>query len=165
VIVLVSGSDGAGKGVLVNRLNEWLDPRYLRTLAFDDKTQDERERPDYWRFWQALPQKGRIGLYIGSWYSDPIALRVDKTLNDIELDGYLAHIRIFERMLVEDGALVIKLWLHLSKDQQQLRLQQLASDPATAWRVTEKDKLHLALYDDFRSTAEHTLRQTSTAEA
>ncbi|WP_369857537.1 polyphosphate:AMP phosphotransferase [Candidatus Thalassolituus haligoni] len=165
VIVLVSGSDGAGKAVLVNRLNEWFDPRYLRTLAFDDKTQDERERPDYWRFWQALPQKGHIGLYIGSWYSDPIAKRVAKTLNDIELDGYLAHIRIFERMLVEDGALVIKLWLHLSKEQQQLRLQQLEADPATAWRVTEKDKRHLALYDSFRSIAEHTLRQTSTAEA
>ncbi|HKJ77568.1 MAG TPA: polyphosphate:AMP phosphotransferase, partial [Gammaproteobacteria bacterium] len=61
VLVLVSGVDGAGKGATVNLLNEWLDPRHLRTYAFGPKSDEERERPDFWRFWRALPPHGHIG--------------------------------------------------------------------------------------------------------
>lgn len=165
VVVLVSGVDGAGKGFTVNLLNEWLDPRYVRTYAFGQMSDEERERPEYWRFWQALPPKGRIGLYVGSWYSHPIAQRVTGEFNDAELDGHLLRIRTFEKELVDDGALVIKFWLHLSKDAQKKRLKKLESDPKTAWRVTKQDKKHLKLYDKFRSIAERTLRDTSTGEA
>jgi len=165
VVVLISGSDGSGKGEMVNRLNEWMDPRYMRTFAFGDQTQDERERPNYWRFWRKLPARGHVGLYVGSWYSDPIAERVANHINDAELDGALVRIRLFEKGLAEDGALVIKIWLHLSLEQQTLRLESLAADPLTAWRVTERDREHLHLYTRFRSIAEHTLRQTSTAFA
>ncbi len=162
VVVLISGSDGSGKGDMVNKLNEWMDPRLMRTVAFGDKTQDERERPNYWRFWRKLPARGRIGLYVGSWYSDPIARRVAGTTGDAGLDAELIRIRLFERTLIADGALVIKLWLHLSHDQQKARLEALAADPLTRWRVTDKDREHLNLYKTFRGIAEHTLRQTST---
>ncbi|MGM0593788.1 MAG: polyphosphate:AMP phosphotransferase [Pseudomonadota bacterium] len=165
VIVLVSGVDGAGKGAMVNLLNEWLDPRYVRTYAFGEMTDEERERPEYWRFWRSLPPKGRIGLYVGSWYSHPIAQRVAGDFNDAELDGHLLRIRNFEKELVDDGALIIKFWLHLSKAAQKQRLKKLESNPKTAWRVTKQDKKHLKLYDRFRSIAERTLRDTSTGEA
>ncbi len=165
VIVLVSGVDGAGKGQTVNLLNEWFDPRYLRTFAFGKMSDEERERPAFWRFWQALPPKGHIGLYVGSWYSHPIAQRVTGEYNDSELDGHLLRIKNFERELVDDGALVIKVWLHLSKDAQKRRMKKLESNPETAWRVSKQDKKHLKLYDSFRSIAERTLRDTSTGEA
>jgi polyphosphate:AMP phosphotransferase len=165
VIVLISGVDGAGKGETVNLLNEWLDPRFLRTFAFGDMTDEERERPEYWRFWRSLPSKGSIGLYIGSWYSHPISQRASGKFNDTELDGHLLHIKTFEKALVDDGALIIKFWLHLSKDAQKKRLTKLESDPRTAWRVTKQDKKHLKQYDEFRSIAERTLRDTSTGEA
>ena len=165
VIVLISGVDGAGKGMTVNLLNEWLDPRYVRTFAFGSMSDEERERPDYWRFWRSLPQHGRIGLYVGSWYSQPIAERVSDHTNEAELDASLLRIKSFEKELVDDGALIIKIWLHLSKDAQKARLKTLESDPKTAWRVTKQDKKHLKLYDRFRSIAERTLRETSTGEA
>lgn len=164
VIVLVSGVDGAGKGVTVNLLNEWFDPRHLRTFAFGDSSDEERERPEYWRFWRALPPKGSIGLYIGSWYSHPISQRASGEFNDAELDGHLLHIKTFEKALADDGALIIKFWLHLSKEAQKRRLKTLESDPKTAWRVTKQDKDHLKHYDEFRSIAERTLRDTSTGE-
>ena len=164
VIILVSGVDGAGKGETVNLLNEWFDPRYLRTFAFGDMTDEERERPEYWRFWRSLPPKGSIGLYIGSWYSHPIAQRASGEFNDAELDGHLQRIKTFEKELVDDGALLIKFWLHLSRDAQKKRLKKLESDPNTAWRVTKQDKEHLKNYDEFRSIAERTLRDTSTGE-
>ncbi len=165
VLILVSGVDGAGKGETINRLNEWMDPRDLRAFAFSEKSDEERERPDYWRFWRALPQNGRIGLYVGSWYSDPIAARVKGECTDADLDAQLARIKSFEKALTDDGALIIKFWLHLSKKDQKQRLKTLESNPDTAWRVTGQDKKHLKLYDDFRSIAEHVLRETSTGEA
>jgi polyphosphate:AMP phosphotransferase len=165
VIVLISGMDGAGKGETVNLLNEWLDPRYVRTTAFGEMTDEERERPEYWRFWRTLPPQGRIGLYIGSWYSHPIGQRAGGEFNDAELDGHLLRIKTFEKALVDDGALIIKFWLHLSKEAQKQRLKKLESDPTTAWRVTKQDKKHLKRYDEFRSIAERTLRETSTGEA
>lgn len=165
VLILISGVDGAGKGDTLNLLNEWMDPRYLRAFSFGPKSDEERERPDYWRFWRALPGKGRIGLYVGSWYSDPIAHRVHKDINDAELDSELQRIKAFEKTLVDEGALIIKFWLHLSKDSQKSRLKKLEKDPQTAWRVTKQDKKHLKLYDRFRSIAEKVLRETSTGES
>ncbi len=165
VLVLISGVDGAGKGRTVNLLNEWFDPRFLRTFAFGPMSDEERERPEYWRFWRSLPPHGHIGLYVGSWYSHPIAQRVSGQFNDAELDGHLLRIKSFERELIDDGALIIKVWLHLSKNAQKQRLKKLESNPETAWRVSKQDKKHLKLYDAFRSIAERTLRDTSTGEA
>src|SRR5579862_6530295 len=72
VIVLVNGVDGAGKGETVNLLNEWMDPRHIETTALRPMTDDERERPPMWRFWKMLPKSGSIGIFFGSWYTDPI---------------------------------------------------------------------------------------------
>ena len=75
VIVLFGGVDGAGKGDAVNALNAWMDPRWLVTRAFDRPTQEEEERPEYWRFWRDLPPRGRIGLLLSAWYSKPLLRR------------------------------------------------------------------------------------------
>jgi polyphosphate kinase 2 (PPK2 family) len=75
VIVLVEGFDGAGKGETINLLNEWMDPRHLRTKAWGPPTREERERPPMWRYWQALPPKGRIGIFGAAWYSQPLRQR------------------------------------------------------------------------------------------
>ena len=69
VVVLVSGQDGAGKGETINLLYEWMDTRFLTTLAFSAPSDEERERPPMWRYWRSLPPKGRVGIFAGSWYS------------------------------------------------------------------------------------------------
>src|SRR5690242_13959880 len=78
VVILISGVRGAGKGETVNLLNEWMDPRHIHTYAFDNPSDEERERPYMWRFWQKLPPKGCIGMLFGSWYTAPIIERVFK---------------------------------------------------------------------------------------
>ena len=125
VIVIVSGADGAGKGELVQRLNEWLDPRGVSTHAFWTPSDEEREHPEYWRFWRALPGRGRLGIFFGSWYTTPIIRRVFRKLKAGRFDTALERIAAFERMLADDGALVIKFWLHLPKRQQKRRLDAL----------------------------------------
>ena len=165
VILLISGVDGAGKGETVNLLHEWMDPRWIQTAAFDVPTDEERERPPFWRYWRALPPKGQIGVLFGSWYSDPIAWRVENQIDDHQLGTLLKRINTFEKMLVDDGALVIKLWFHLSQTDQKQRIKKLQKDPKTRWQVSERDISHMKSYAQFRGVAEHVLHQTSTGEA
>ena len=165
VIILVNGVDGAGKGETVNLFNEWMDPRHIRTHAFGPLSDMERDRPEMWRFWQALPPKGHIGILFGSWYTDPIVQRVMGNDKRARFDRRLERIRHFERMLVSEGALLLKLWFHLSKKAQKKRLKELASSKKTAWRVTREDWRNFDRYDEFIDVCEDALRETSTGEA
>jgi polyphosphate:AMP phosphotransferase len=165
VVVLINGIDGAGKGETVNLLNEWMDPRHIEAWAFDAPSSEEAERPFMWRFWRALPPKGKIGVLFGNWYSEPIHARVRKLSRRAELDQRLDAIKRFEAMLVHEGVLLIKLWFHLSKSGQKARLKALEKNPGTRWRVSARDWEYHALYDRYRDTAEHVLRRTSTGEA
>src|SRR5437868_7296308 len=103
VIILISGVRGAGKGETVNLLNEWMDPRHIHTHAFDEASDEERERPAMWRFWRALPPKGRIGMLFGSWYTGPIIDRVFKKTPAKALMRSVGEINRFERMLADEG--------------------------------------------------------------
>lgn len=165
VILLISGADGAGKSETVNVLHQWMDPRWIDTVAFDEPTDEERERPAFWRFWRALPPKGRIGILFGSWYSCPIARRVSGEFDEHAFNAMLKRINTLEKMLVDGGALLIKLWFHLGKDMQAERIKKLRKNPQTKWRVSDRDIKALKSYDQFRSVAEQTLRLTSTGEA
>jgi polyphosphate:AMP phosphotransferase len=165
VIVLVGGVDGAGKGETVNLLNEWMDPRHIQTHALGAQTDEEAGRPRMWRFWRALPPKGKIGIFFGSWYTAPIVDRVYGNTSASALEASMTEIVAFERMLVDEGALLVKLWFHLSKPVQKKRLRSLEKDPLTRWRVTETDWKHFKLYDKFRKVSSTALRETSTGEA
>ncbi|KAA0251935.1 MAG: polyphosphate:AMP phosphotransferase [Acidobacteria bacterium] len=165
VVVLVGGVDGAGRGETVNLLNEWLDPRHVSTHAMGPPTDEESDRPPMWRFWRELPPRGKIGIFFGSWYTAPIVDRVYRRTKPADLDQALEEIVRFERMLAAEGALIVKLWLHLSKEAQRKRLKALEKDPDTRWRVTKDDWKRFALYPRWRETSEHALRETSRAEA
>jgi polyphosphate:AMP phosphotransferase len=165
VIVLISGVRGAGKGETVKLLNAWMDPRHIFTSAFDSPTDEERERPPMWRFWRALPPKGKLGILFGSWYTAPIIDRVFKRNRPSDLAREVEAINRFEKMLADDGALILKFWFHLSKKRQKKRLKALAKDPETSWKITKRDWDFFKLYDRFYAVSEETLRETSTAWA
>ncbi len=165
VIILISGVDGAGKGETVKILNEWMDPRHIRTHALDDPSSEELARPVMWRYWRILPPKGKIGILFRSWYSTPIKDHIHGLSKDSEFEQRMERINRFEKMLVDEGTLILKFWLHLSKERQRLRLKTLEKDPKTRWRVTERDWRNFKIYDLFRTVAEKALRQTSTPEA
>ena len=165
VIILIGGVDGAGKGETANLLNEWMDPRHIHTYAFGTPTDEESERPHMWRYWRALPPKGKIGIYFGSWYTEPIVKRAYGEIKNEGLTKALDEIVRFEKMLTDEGALVLKFWFHLSKQKQKERFDKLESDPHTRWRVSDLDRKHYKMYDEFRNISEHVLRETSTAAA
>jgi polyphosphate:AMP phosphotransferase len=165
VIIVIGGVDGAGKGETVNILNEWMDPRHIETNAVGAPTDEEAERPHMWRYWRALPPRGKLGIFIGSWYTTPIVAHVREQTRNAELDQAMERIIRFEKMLTDEGALILKFWFHLSKSAQKNRLKSLEKNPKTSWRVTPRDWENYKLYDQFRKVSEHALRQTSIAEA
>ena len=135
VIIVVGGVDGAGKSETVNLLNEWMDPRHIHTHAFPELSDEERERPYMWRFWRALPPRGRIGILFGAWHTAPIVERVLGRIRNAQLGQSIEEIIRFEKMLTDEGVLILKFWFHLSKQQQKQRLKALEKDPQTRWRV------------------------------
>ena len=130
VIVIISGVEGAGKSEVVNRLNEWLDARGVETMAFWDETDEEHERPGHWRYWRAMPARGRIAIFFGSWYTPPIVDRTMGEINDSRFSIALNRIVELERMLAADNALIIKLWFHLSRAGQKDKLKGRQGRPA-----------------------------------
>ena len=165
VIVLLNGADGAGKAETLNLLNEWFDARYLRTEAYDQPTEAERARPEYWRYWMTLPKAGQIGLFLGSWYTQPILERVMGGGKPRAFEQALTRANAFERTLADGGALFIKLWFHVSKKVQKRRLK--AEERATSTRllVSKSNWRHHERYDEFVSVTEGVLRDTSTGYA
>ncbi len=165
VIILIGGLDGAGRGATVNLLNEWMDPRHIQTHGMGEPSDEELDRPMMWRFWRALPPKGKIGVFLGSWYTWPILNRVNGITKEADLEQSMERAKLLEKMLVDEGALLIKFWLHLSKDKQEKRLKSLEKNPLTRWKVTDRDWKHFKAYDKFQEVHENVIRHTSTAEA
>jgi polyphosphate:AMP phosphotransferase len=165
VLILIAGVEGAGKGETVNLLNEWMDPRHIHTRAFFEPSDEERERPEHWRFWRALPPKGEIGIFFGAWHTMPIVRRATGEINEGEFSRAIEEIQRLEKMLCDEGVLLLKYWFHLSKGQQKKRLKSLEDDPKTRWRVTALDWKFFKLYDRFIKVCDPFLRETSTGEA
>jgi polyphosphate:AMP phosphotransferase len=165
VLVVISGPEIAGKGELINRLHAWLDPRGLEVNAFGPFSDEERERPPWWRFWRALPPRGKLGIFLGSWYTEPILRRVAGKLGKAAFQRELDRIAFFERMLAEDGALVIKFWLHLSKKDQRKTLKRLEANPRTRWRVTPIDWQAFGKFGRFTKWSETALLRTDAPHA
>jgi polyphosphate:AMP phosphotransferase len=164
VCVVIGGVEGAGKSETLNTLLEWMDARGIQTHALREPTDEERDRPAMWRYWRLLPPQGRMGIFLGSWYNEPIQ-DLFQGCSRAEVDLTLDRLVEFERMLHAEKTLVVKIWLHLSKDAQKKRLKELEDDPDRRWRLTEADRLYRKHYDRIREIAEHTLRRTGTGDA
>jgi polyphosphate kinase 2 (PPK2 family) len=152
VLILIAGVEGAGKGETVNQLNEWMDPRHVLTHGFAEASDEEQERPHLWRFWKALPPKGKVGVFFGAWHTDPVVQRVYGKMDAAEYGEKIDEIVRLEKMLCDEGVLLLKYWFHVSRKQQKKRLK-AAGEPA-----------HYP-YKKFLKTCESFVRRTSTAEA
>jgi polyphosphate:AMP phosphotransferase len=139
--------------------------RHIRVVAFGPRTPDETMRPIPWRYWRALPPKGRVGIFMNAWYTEALAARIRGDIDDNALNAALGSIRQHERMLTDEGVVLVKFWIHLSKSAQKERLRKLDRDKRTSWRVTREDWARYRLYSRSHDLWEHALRETSTGEA
>ncbi len=161
-LVIVAGVEGAGKGDVVDNLNKWFDSRGLETHAFWDETDEEKERPEYWRYWKRLPAKGSMAIMFGGWYWNPLYDHASGKINDAQLDDYANQIRELERMLELDGMLIIKLWFHLSEKTHQKRMKQ-RKEVNRHVLPTEGLPEHTH-YSQFLDSAERVIRHTDSSD-
>jgi polyphosphate:AMP phosphotransferase len=165
VLVIISGVEAGGRGETANKLTEWMDPRHIRVVAFGERTPEEAAHATAWRYWQALPPRGRIGIFLNAWYEESGLARARGYIDDDVLHARLEAIREHEQMLSDEKLVLLKFWIHLSRADQKKRLQKLDRDPRTSWRVTKADWDAYKLYSRKHDLWEHLLRETSSGYA
>ncbi len=164
VIIVLEGWDAAGKGTLVQRLLEKLDPRGFKVRPTYAATIDELYRPFLWRFWAKLPALGEITVFDRSWYGRMLVERVEGIASERELVEAAPEINEFERMVVDGGYVLVKLFLHISKKEQKKRFKKAEKDPYLRWKVKPEDWRHHQQYDDYYQAVEEMLEKTSTQQ-
>ena len=165
VVIVFEGWDAAGKGTIINRLAQVLDPRGFKVQPILAPDQNESLHPWMWRFWKTLPKAGTFAIYDRSWYGRVLVERVEGLLSEIRWRQAYDEIRQFERQLTDAGAVLVKFWLHIDKAEQKSRFKQLEQDPVTAWKVGTDEWKHHRQYDEWLGAVAQMLEQTSTAQA
>ncbi len=165
LLIVIAGIDGAGKGASVSLLNEWMDARHIRTLAFGEPSREEKDHPFFWRYWRQLPAKGKIGIVFGSWYRPLFEEAAKKKPDQAAIQNHAQDIRDFETLLSQDGVQIVKLWYHLSRDAQKERVDRLLSNSATAWRVNAEDLKVRKRFPRLRDAARLGISLTHSAHA
>ena len=169
VLVAFEGWDASGKGSVLNRLLQPLDPRGFKVHHVTPPTPTERMYPPMRRFWQMLPAYGGIAIYNHSWYRQVLNDRVEAEAmqegRKLDMQEAYERIRVFERQLADDGAVILKFFLHISKKEQKKRFKQLKKDPAFAWKVGKPERWQKKHYGEYYQAVEDLLRETSTPYA
>jgi polyphosphate:AMP phosphotransferase len=165
VILILEGVDNVSQGEVANKLNEWMDTRGLEFNAFGPKTEEELQRPRFWRYWRSLPARGRIGIFSGSWYTGTLLEQTLEKKSPAKLIHHLHRIAFFESMLARDNVIILKFWLHKSREQQQRYIESLDAAADKRWTVTDLDYSLLKAHNKMLKAAELTIRNTDSAEA
>ncbi|HOP15492.1 MAG TPA: polyphosphate:AMP phosphotransferase [Gammaproteobacteria bacterium] len=165
VYLLIAGMEGAGKGEVVNTLDEWLDARGVNVYAFWDESDEEKMRPRAWRFWRAMPRRGEISVFFGGWYLRPIEQRFNGEWDDAKLDQCMRGVRELERMLINDGAVIVKCWYHFSEKDQRRKLKALSRSDRSRWKMLPKKSKFSEQYQRFEDVADRVVRSTDIGRA
>ncbi len=162
VVIIFEGWDAAGKGTSIRTLTARLDPRGFKLYPIRAARTYEKKHPWLWRYWLKLPGRGEWAIFDRSWYGRVLVERVDGLTPEEEWRRAYRDIVDFERTIADDGCLIIKFWMHISKQEQKRRFKKLIQDPLTAWQVTAEDWDHHSKYDDNVLAVEEMLERTIT---
>lgn len=164
-IIVFEGWDAAGKGTAINQLTARLDPRGFQVWPIREARTYEKARPWLWRFWLKLPNYGQVGIFDRSWYGRVLVERVEGFAPERKWRRAFRDIADFERNIADDGYVIVKFWMHISKQEQKRRFKVLEKDPLLAWHVQPEDWEHHRKYDQYLLAAEEMMEQTETEYA
>ena len=164
-VVVLEGWDAAGKGGAIRRLTAVLDPRACKVWPIGAPDSSELGHHFLHRFWQRLPQPGTIAVFDRSWYGRVLVERVEGLIEPADWERAYGEIRSFERMLTDDGVRLVKLFLHVSAEEQLKRFRARFADPLKRWKLTAEDFRNRARRPEYEAAIDRMLAETSTANA
>jgi AMP-polyphosphate phosphotransferase len=161
-VILLEGWDAAGKGGAIRRLTEKVDPRGIRVWPIGPPTEEEQTRHYLYRFWETLPTRGTWAILDRSWYGRVLVERVEKLCLKSAWKRAYGEINQLEKMLVDDGIIVIKLFLHISKKEQLRRFHERETNPYKRWKITKDDWRNRKQWSRYEDAIDDMFRETST---
>jgi PPK2 family polyphosphate:nucleotide phosphotransferase len=165
VLLVLQGMDSAGKDGTISAMFNSINPMGLRAVRFKAPTDIELAHDYLWRVHQQVPVKGEIAIFNRSHYEDVVVTKVQQLINQKECERRYGQIRDFERMLADTGTVIIKVFLHISKEEQRERLQQRLDDPAKQWKFDPNDITQRTLWDDYQCAYERAISETDADQA
>jgi polyphosphate kinase 2 len=165
VVVVFEGRDAAGKGGAIKRVSEHLNPRFARIAALPAPTERQRTQWYFQRYVDELPAGGEIVLFDRSWYNRAGVERVMGFCTPDEYRRFMSQCPVFERMLVEDGILLLKYWFSVSDDEQLDRFEQRLDDPLKRWKLSPMDLESITRWEDYSRAKDEMLVHTDIPEA
>ena len=165
ILLILQGMDASGKDGTVRHVFSECDPLGIRSVNFKGPTEDELAHDYLWRVHQQVPQKGEIVVFNRSHYEDVLIVKVHDWIDEAECKRRYAQINAFEQLLTETGTIIIKCYLHISKAEQKLRLQDRLDDPTKTWKFNPNDLKERALWLKYRVAYEAAMKATSTSHA
>ena len=164
VLIFVAGDDRIAGNEVVNRINEWMDARFIQTHVMGPLSSEESMRPRYWRVWRDMPAKGRIALMAGG-ILRLLHENLAGELTDEEYERSIDHLEQLQEALVADGMLIIKIFLHTPAKKQRKRMKKAEGDRDEGWRIDQRDWAMLDLLEESGLKLEKLLRRTSVTGA
>jgi PPK2 family polyphosphate:nucleotide phosphotransferase len=165
LLLVLQGMDTSGKDGTLNAVLGATHPLGLRPVAFKAPTGNELVHDFLWRIHAMLPARGQIGVFNRSHYEDVIAAHVLGLVDDNEVTRRCRQINEFERMVIENGTVVLKCFLHISKDEQKVRLEARLKDPTKYWKLSSSDLVDRGRWDLNQLAYQGALQQTATERA
>jgi polyphosphate kinase 2 (PPK2 family) len=165
VIIAFEGWDAAGKGGAIKRITEKLDPRGYVVYPISAPQGEDKTRHYLYRFWRRLPEPGQIAIFDRSWYGRVLVERVEGFAKENEWQRAFKEINAFERQLRDFGAVVVKFWIHISREEQLRRFEERKAIGYKEWKLTDEDWRNRAKWGDYEEAVEEMLVKTSTTIA
>lgn len=164
-VVAIEGWDAAGKGGAIRRMTERLDPRGVRVHAIGAPTEEEQGRHYLYRFWSRLPVPGRLSVFDRTWYGRVLVERVEGFAEPARWQAAYDEINAMESSWVDDGIVLVKLFLHITKEEQLERFEARMNDPFKRWKLSREDIRNRARWEDYEAAVEAMFDKTHTPHA
>lgn len=165
VILALEGWDAAGKGGVIQRLTEPLDPRGYQVIPISAPNDTERKHHYLWRFWSTLPKKGHISIYDRTWYGRVLVERVEHLCTEQEWKRAYQELNEMEEHVIHEGIVLLKFWLHIDKNEQEKRFMARMNDPKKQWKITEEDWRNREKWEQYEEAINDMILYTSTTLA
>jgi PPK2 family polyphosphate:nucleotide phosphotransferase len=162
LLLVLQGLDASGKDGTIRHVFSGVNPQGCRVVSFKAPTLTELQHDYLWRVHDQLPARGEIGIFTRSHYDDLVTVRVRGLVPHDLVDRRRAQVRAFEQMLAEEGTTLVKVFLHISRDEQRERLQARLDDPEKSWKFRLGDLDDRKLWDEYHRVYEHVITETST---